>query len=40
MERMRKLIFNLYNSNEISEEVAHKLLDALYNRNEKGSYKL
>jgi len=36
---MRKLIFELYSTNMISEEVAHKLLDELYNR-KNGSYKL
>ena len=29
---MRKLIWELYNSNEISMEVANKLLDTLYER--------
>ena len=36
---MRKLIFELYSTNMISEEVAHKLLDELYNR-KNGSYNL
>ena len=29
---MRKLIFNLILSNEISEEAGHKILDYYYNR--------
>ena len=36
---MRKLIFELYNTNQISDEVAHQLLDELYNR-KGGNYKL
>jgi len=36
---MRKLIFELYSTNQISEEVAHQLLDELYNRKSK-DYKL
>ncbi len=35
---MSKLIWNLYNDNMISEEVAHALLDELYNKPHKRMY--
>jgi hypothetical protein len=30
---MRKLLFNMTLSNEISEEAMHKILDTYYNKN-------
>jgi hypothetical protein len=35
---MRKLIYQLYNDNMISEEVVHLLLDQYYNRINKKRY--
>ena len=35
---MSKLIYQLFNDNMISEEVAHALLDELYNRPDKRRY--
>lgn len=37
---MSKVIWKLYNDNMISEEVAHILLDAHYNRLENKRYRL
>jgi hypothetical protein len=36
---MRKLIYQLYNDNMISEEVVHLLLDQYYNRINNKRYK-
>jgi len=35
---MSKLIYQLFNDNMISEEVAHALLDELYNKPHKRKY--
>tara|TARA_R110000765_G_scaffold419189_2_gene523185 strand:- start:1049 stop:1174 length:126 start_codon:yes stop_codon:yes gene_type:complete len=37
-KNMKKLIWKLYNENMISEEVAHLLLDELYDRVNKKRY--
>ena len=39
LETMSKVIWKLYNDNMISEEVAHILLDAHYNRLSNKRYK-